>query len=637
MTVEMGAHAAGTDDPRYKEGLAHLQAGEWRAAIKCFEEVWRSAPGSPEVQRALSEARFKAQLDSAAHVRPKRWTVPMGPILVRLVVILALVLVAVVGARLVKIQVTPTLERLQEERRLSQLEARCNSLFEGGDWDSAESCYSELANLVPGHQGALAARAQIVEEREVRVLYDEGVALHAAGDQQAALAKYTEILLRNPHYRDVSLRIEQIKNQVDRELFFQQAEADFQAGLAEEALHKYEQLRALDIDYERSIVTERLLTLYKQLARGLLEQDPPTAEGLPLANNYYAAVLALEPRDTEASVEKRILQLFLQGQAYFQAGEWEQAISALRVVYDQRPEYLHGIVVDMLYEAYIQRGDQYRINDEDCGLAYERYANAAALPVADAALALERQSLVVHCLTPTPTPSVTPTPSATPTFTPIPPPTEPPPPTPTPTPRPLRSFRNKIVFWREVEEEQEGTEAGAQEGWWIMDPDGENEVYLGRSGFYQREYDSLREQETYSPDGRYRVYTTDAVPNPQLWMYLPKHPEYGDIPPVQLTHLTGLSYDGVWSPDGSRIAFTSQENGSDDVWVIYPDGTGGRPLVVNDWEWDKHPSWSPDSRRIVFWSNRTGLKQIYIMDAEGRNVQNISSNQYNEYDPVWIK
>jgi TolB protein len=275
-------------------------------------------------------------------------------------------------------------------------------------------------------------------------------------------------------------------------------------------------------------------------------------------------------------------------------------------------------------------------------LAYERYADAAALPVADTALARARQSLVVYCLTPTPTPSVTPTPSATPTLTPIPPPTEPPPPTPTPTPWPLNAFRNKIVFWREIEEsedfEEEVVVAGAQEGWWLMDPNGENEQYLGMSGFYHRQYNELRERETYSPDGRYRVYTTEADPaEPQLWMYLPKHDTYGDLPPRQLTRLTGLCYDAVWSPDGSRIAFTSQENGSDDVWVIYPDGTGGRPLVTNDWEWDKHPSWSPDSRRIVFWSNRSGLKQIYIMDAEGRNVQNISSNQYNEYDPMWIK
>jgi len=90
-------------------------------------------------------------------------------------------------------------------------------------------------------------------------------------------------------------------------------------------------------------------------------------------------------------------------------------------------------------------------------------------------------------------------------------------------------------------------------------------------------------------------------------------------------------------PDGSRIAFASQEDGSDDIWVIGPLGEGPRNLTHNDWEWDKQPSWSPDSNRIVFWSNREGRKQIYVMDADGRNVRNISNTEWDESRPLWIK
>jgi Tol biopolymer transport system component len=34
----------------------------------------------------------------------------------------------------------------------------------------------------------------------------------------------------------------------------------------------------------------------------------------------------------------------------------------------------------------------------------------------------------------------------------------------------------------------------------------------------------------------------------------------------QLTKLTGICYDPVWSPDGTRVVFVSQENGTDDIW-----------------------------------------------------------------------
>jgi TolB protein len=171
-----------------------------------------------------------------------------------------------------------------------------------------------------------------------------------------------------------------------------------------------------------------------------------------------------------------------------------------------------------------------------------------------------------------------------------------------------------------------------------MDPDGENRQYLGEAERYHAEYTAAREPKALSPDGRYRAFVQHANRGvPQIFIAQPPHPEYGDLPPRQLTTLTGMCYDPVWSPDGTRIAFVSQENGSDDIWVIDADGRNARWLVRNDWEWDKHPSWSPDSQEIVFWSNRTGLKQIYVMAADGSNVRNISNTGWDEYDPIWIK
>jgi TolB protein len=98
-----------------------------------------------------------------------------------------------------------------------------------------------------------------------------------------------------------------------------------------------------------------------------------------------------------------------------------------------------------------------------------------------------------------------------------------------------------------------------------------------------------------------------------------------------------VSYDPVWAPDGSRIAFISQAEGSDDLWVADPLGEDLWNYTRNTWEWEKHPSWSPDSQRIVFWSNREGTKQIYIIDADGRNLKKVFSTTWDELDPLWIK
>jgi Tol biopolymer transport system component len=107
--------------------------------------------------------------------------------------------------------------------------------------------------------------------------------------------------------------------------------------------------------------------------------------------------------------------------------------------------------------------------------------------------------------------------------------------------------------------------------------------------------------------------------------------------PRPLTHLNAIAYEPVWSPDGSLIAFVTETDGSDDVWVVGPDGAVPQPLVRNEWEWDKHPSWSPDSTRIAFMSNRSGVQAIWVMERTGQNPRNISNVSWPEYDPVWVK
>jgi tricorn protease len=91
---------------------------------------------------------------------------------------------------------------------------------------------------------------------------------------------------------------------------------------------------------------------------------------------------------------------------------------------------------------------------------------------------------------------------------------------------------------------------------------------------------------------------------------------------VRLTTGIGIESGPVFSPDGSRIAFTGEYDGNVDVYVIAT--AGGTPTRVT-----YHPGadvatgWTPDGKSIVFRSSRDAVSrytQLYTVPADGGAV-----------------
>jgi tetratricopeptide (TPR) repeat protein len=623
------ARDTGQNDSLYTTGLAHLQAGEWAEALKCFETLAQKYPDAPTIQAHLKEAQFKAQLDAATKIHARRWAVSWQTVIIRALTIVGILAVVAVCVLVLQRQVAPLIAQTQTERHVAALMAQGDALTQAGSFDAAEAKYQEVLALNPDHPTAQVGLNKAHDARETLQLYRAGVAAQETDDYQTALEKYTQVIVRSPGYQDTSQRIQDTKTQQDLADLVNEAEAAYAAGKDSDAIMKYQQIRDANASFERDMVANRLFELYLRRGRNIITHNPPQMELLSGALDDFSQALALQPRSAEAVGEQRLLSDYLNGQQSYSAGQWDQTISQLQSVIDARPTYLGGKpVVAPLYDAYIHLGDTLR-DQQDFAMAWEQYHKAAGLPGVDATLAMGRMDSVKLLLTPTPTPAPTGTATPIPTATPYiyVPPTPLPSATPAP---PLATFRNQIVF-RSAKKEAPG--------FWVMNPDGTNRRYLGDTGELEADYDKMYEKESRSPDGKYRVYVTTpegVKPSPQLFIQ-GKPDARGIAETWQVTHQPGPNYDPVWSPDGSLIAFVSNAKDSDDIWTVQTDGKQPWNRTPNKWEWDKHPSFSPDSKRIVFWTNREGTKQLYIMDADGKNQQNISKVAWEEYDPLWIK
>ena len=100
-----------------------------------------------------------------------------------------------------------------------------------------------------------------------------------------------------------------------------------------------------------------------------------------------------------------------------------------------------------------------------------------------------------------------------------------------------------------------------------------------------------------------------------LWMV----PRSGGVA-VPLTNGPGSETNPIFSPDGTKIAFTGQYDGSVDVFTI--PATGGVPQRLTH-----HPgndvavAWTPDSQRVVFasarFSNAPSYPQLFTISVDG--------------------
>jgi Tol biopolymer transport system component len=96
-----------------------------------------------------------------------------------------------------------------------------------------------------------------------------------------------------------------------------------------------------------------------------------------------------------------------------------------------------------------------------------------------------------------------------------------------------------------------------------------------------------------------------------------------------------LFSEPAWSPDGQRLAFTSNRDGADfEIYVVGAEGGGITTLTSNAAE-DFAPTWSPDGRKIAFESDREGRFQIYVMNADGTGVTPLSPSPTEDRAPAW--
>ncbi|MEX0707933.1 MAG: Tol-Pal system beta propeller repeat protein TolB [Woeseia sp.] len=129
----------------------------------------------------------------------------------------------------------------------------------------------------------------------------------------------------------------------------------------------------------------------------------------------------------------------------------------------------------------------------------------------------------------------------------------------------------------------------------------------------------------FSPDGRKLVLTLGGVDG-NLDIYTL------DLASRELKQLTtnrAIDTEGTWSPDGSRIYFTSDRGGGPQIYRVA--ASGGTPeRVTFEGSYNARPRLSPDGKKLAMVHLDRGNYRIAVMDVDGRNFLVLSTGSQDE-------
>ena len=136
-------------------------------------------------------------------------------------------------------------------------------------------------------------------------------------------------------------------------------------------------------------------------------------------------------------------------------------------------------------------------------------------------------------------------------------------------------------------------------------------------GLAQPLVSSTREENhpDYSPDGARIAFSSNRSGSWEVWVASSD----GSNPRQVTSYAAAPAWQPRWSPNGRVLAFSK---GNVDIYTITPEGSAPRQLT-SDPASDTNPSWSRDGRSVYFSSNRSGPYEIWktALDEPARLLQ----------------
>ena len=170
----------------------------------------------------------------------------------------------------------------------------------------------------------------------------------------------------------------------------------------------------------------------------------------------------------------------------------------------------------------------------------------------------------------------------------------------------------------------------------VVNPDGSGSSVVAEGITLRDREEGLAQPSNiaWSPDSRRIAYAADVGGDHSIFVTT-----LGRRGAVRITDPSLKAIDPAWKPDGSVIAFQSEQTST--LHVVAPDGSNEHQLAALP-QTVLWPDWSPDGSAIATMAfvrdpadPEKEQADIFIISADGATVTNVSRDPADEYSPTW--
>ena len=141
---------------------------------------------------------------------------------------------------------------------------------------------------------------------------------------------------------------------------------------------------------------------------------------------------------------------------------------------------------------------------------------------------------------------------------------------------------------------------------------------------------------TFSPDGKRIAFVSNKEGSPKI--YVMKIPEPGtniqNLNPILITKANRENSAPSWSPDGTKLAYCAKGRDDRQIWVYDFDTQQERQITKGQGN-KENPSWAPNSQHLVFNSSDPRSNQLFILNIQQCEPIQITFGEGEKRFPNW--